>query len=366
MAETYLKQHVYSPSRRPTAARKLAHRVRQFLDAEIAGPGGSRLRFGDLQLSAVTKAHVEGVRQCRLAQVVAGEQAAERLRTEGKTLPVGERKRLARLAAAAKRAGKGGGVGANRVLSVLRAFCAWAVREGYTTETPFRRHGETVVRLDARVEGHRTRRLLPDEEARLLAACSPHLRAVVVAALSTGCRSGELLGLQWKDVLCNTQGDPVALVLPGSKTKTAATRTIPVGGRLKAVLTMLRTSPLDGSDFGPACFVFGNEAGEQVKSVKTAWAAACRRAGISDLHLHDCRREFACRLLESHAGLHDVKAFLGHGDVSTTSRYLQATHAGLVAALARMEGDEFPQSSAEQRHSAPREAEAATGRPVVN
>jgi len=47
--------------------------------------------------------------------------------------------------------------------------------------------------------------------------------------------------------------------------------------------------------------VFGNEVGERVGRVMTAWRAACRRAKITDLHFHDLRREFASRLLESGA-----------------------------------------------------------------
>jgi site-specific recombinase XerC len=56
-----------------------------------------------------------------------------------------------------------------------------------------------------------------------------------------------------------------------------------------------------------------------------------------DLHVHDLRREFACSLLESGAALHDVQAFLGHANITTTSRYLQSAPVRLEQALARME-----------------------------
>lgn len=67
----------------------------------------------------------------------------------------------------------------------------------------------------------------------------------------------------------------------------------------------------------------------------TAESQASYRA--VDLHVHDLRREFACSLLESGAALHDVQAFLGHANITTTSRYLQSAPVRLERALARME-----------------------------
>jgi len=56
------------------------------------------------------------------------------------------------------------------------------------------------------------------------------------------------------------------------------------------------------------------------------------------LRFHDLRREFACRLLESGAQQHDVRDFLGHANITTTSRYLASTPVRLEQALARMDG----------------------------
>jgi integrase len=57
-----------------------------------------------------------------------------------------------------------------------------------------------VVKLETNAETPRDRRLAEGEEDALLKHASRHLHALIVAALSTGCRLGELLGLQWKDV----------------------------------------------------------------------------------------------------------------------------------------------------------------------
>ena len=88
--------------------------------------------------------------------------------------------------------------------------------------------------------------------------------------------------------------------------------------------------------------MFGNAAGERVKRVITAWRNTCRRAGISNLRFHDLRREFACGLLESKADLSVVREFLGHANVTTTSRYVKTSPVRMVEALERMEESAEP------------------------
>ncbi len=81
--------------------------------------------------------------------------------------------------------------------------------------------------------------------------------------------------------------------------------------------------------FGPDDYVFGNEIGARVGSVKTSWRATCRRAGIDDLNFHDLRREAGSRLLEGGMPEHYVQRFLDHANLSTTSRYLATTRRGM-------------------------------------
>jgi len=73
---------------------------------------------------------------------------------------------------------------------------------------------------------------------------------------------------------------------------------------------------------------------------------ACAEAGVKNLHFHDLRREFACRLLESRAELHDVRDFLGHANITTTSRYLRSTTLRLERALLLLEQQNRPEASA--------------------
>jgi hypothetical protein len=62
-----------------------------------------------------------------------------------------------------------------------------------------------------------------------------------------------------------------------------------------------------------------------------------------NLHFHDLRREFACTLLESTADLHDVRDFLGHANITTTSRYLTSSPVRLAQAMARFDPEPAPE-----------------------
>lgn len=225
---------------------------------------------------------------------------------------------------------RGGPVGTNRCLLRLRAFYNWALAHEYVAHTPFKRGTASVIRMDKETE--RERRLEPGEEERLLAACQPHLRVLIVGALESCCRISELLTLQWKHI----RFDLGELRLPAANTKARRMRILPISQRLRSLLEMRRHDPA-GKPYPADAFVFGNEVGERVRSVDTAWQAACRRADIVGLHFHDLRREAGSRLLEAGMPEHYVQRFLDHANLSTTSRYLKTTRRGMHEALRRVE-----------------------------
>src|SRR5690606_16123846 len=136
------------------------------------------------------------------------------------------------------RAGKGA-VGTNRYLGYLRALWNWALKHDQVQATPFRRHDVVVVKLDKTVEQARTRRLQPAEEGAWLGAAPAHVHALIIGALETGMRRGELLSLQWRQVeglrVIEREGTftvewaPRAeIYLPAAKTKTKRDRRIPI------------------------------------------------------------------------------------------------------------------------------------------
>lgn len=266
-----------------------------------------------------------------------------------------ERFREARLAA-------GVGLGVSRNLQSLRALFSWAIRVGYVETTPFRRGTEAVVNVPRGL--NRTRRLRDDEEARLLAVCGDRLRALVIAAIETGMRAGEILSLQWSQVegmtierRTVTWTPRAALFLPATKTKTKRDRWIPLSTRLRAILEMRRLDPA-GKPLGPELYVFGNEIGQRVESYKRAWDWAVLKAhghkptytssgrldadartlvhGI-DLHFHDLRREAGSRWLEGGVPIHTVRDWLGHSNIAQTSTYLAGSTTTQADAMAAYE-----------------------------
>ncbi len=254
---------------------------------------------------------------------------------------------------AARIAPGGGPVAVNRNLGFLSAMWNWALEHEYVQVTPFKKGTKTVVRKTRELP--RSRRLENGEDAKLLAACGPHLRAAVEAAIETGCRQGELLSLQWWQV----RGDPPSdVVLPAAKTKTRQDRVVPVSTRMRAILEMRRLAP-DGKEHPADAYVFGNEIGQRVKTIGTAWdnavlrahgatverdkethalTPACRVAlRAINLHFHDLRREAGSRWLEGGVSIHVVSKWLGHSNVSQTSTYLATTATGEADAMKRYE-----------------------------
>lgn len=187
----------------------------------------------------------------------------------------------------------------------------------------------------------------PAEERRLLAAASLRLQNIIIAALETCCRRGELLSLQWRDVDLE-RGE---LTIRAEKAKDRDTRVLPISTRLAAVLRMAKTDPA-GNDYPPDAYVFG-ELGKQTDNIKRAWETCVlqahghepvwQRTGLApasraalkaiDLHFHDLRHEGASRLLEAAWPLHHVQEMLGHSSIEPTSTYLSVERVGLQASM---------------------------------
>jgi integrase len=355
VAKKYLERYVHVPTRRKHAGYAIGLHVARIVDFPVPLTDTTTILLGDKAIDTITKADVEAIRDALRGEYARNRKAVI-LWEAFEALPLDERQKVKKAPTRpprTMRAGlKLGEVGINRLLARLRHVFSWAIINDFTNKTPFKKDGQTAIKLEMKAETARTRRLQPGEEEALLAHAGNHLRGLVVAALSTGCREGELLGLQHRQIRRDEKGIARWIVLDASQTKTNQHRVIPIGPRLRAELDMRTTDP-DGEPFKADDFVFGNEVGERIASIYTAWRATCRRAGVRNLTFHDLRREFGSRLMESGAPEHDVQAFLGHANITTTSRYLTSSALRLKSALARLQPEDDPEddTSTESGHA---------------
>lgn len=148
--------------------------------------------------------------------------------------------------------------------------------------------------------------LTPDESDRLLNSASPVLRSVLLLALNTAMRSGEIKHLRWRDV------DFVKGFILIEDSKSGRSRKIPMSG---PVFDMLHEMSRNRE------FVFENPKTQTCyTSFKTAFEGACRREEIKGVRFHDTRHTAISRMIEAGVDLVTVSKIAGHSDIRMTMR----------------------------------------------
>ena len=203
----------------------------------------------------------------------------------------------------------------NKEVALLKAMLNKAITWSYLDVNPLR----SVKRLPE--PDGRVRYLDADEIDRLLGACPPHLHPIVICALVTGMRRGEILGLTWDRV--DLKQRFIHLV----KTKTRKARTIPINDPL---LESLRHLPRHlGTDY-----VFWNHGtGTRFVSIKKAWRTGLKEAKITGFRFHDLRHTFASHVQMGLGDLRATQMLLGHADPRMTMRYAHLSDARLREAV---------------------------------
>src|ERR1044071_1105708 len=199
----------------------------------------------------------------------------------------------------------------NRELQLMRAMFNVAAREGWIIKNPFV-SGKSLISVAD--EHQRERILTKEEEERLLAACTGkrgHLLFIIICALDTGCRLGEILKLKWVDV----DFDNHILTIQSLNTKTLRERHIAMTERLASKLESLYEMSNKDAD----ALVFGIS-----NNVKRSFNAVRKAAGLMDVRFHDLRHTHATRLVGAHLPLAEVGRILGHTQSQTTYRYTNA------------------------------------------
>ena len=211
-------------------------------------------------------------------------------------------------------------------LATLGSILRYALRRGYITDNPLRRleAGERPRPVP------RARRALgQDEIARLLAACAPRYRLLIVTALYTGMRISELLALTWADLDFGAgvihvraqlsrahYGVPARRVQPKTA---AAIRDIPLVDQLATLLSDQRGTARF-ADCGDYVFATGNGTPLGHRNVESrALQRAAVAAGLEAVRFHDLRHTFASHLIiDLGLDVAQVSRILGHASVTTT------------------------------------------------
>ena len=158
----------------------------------------------------------------------------------------------------------------------------------------------------------RTRFLSEVELQRLLAACDAsrwdRLRLLVVTAIGTGARLGELMGLRWSDI------DFQARVAHLADTKNGSDRLLTLPPAVIAELMRFR-------QIGDSLLFPGKRFPNKPFEFRKHWDRALIEAGIDDFVFHSLRHSCASFLAKSGASLPEIGAVLGHKSVQSTNRY---------------------------------------------
>lgn len=166
----------------------------------------------------------------------------------------------------------------------------------------------------------RIRWLKPEEAERLIAAArreprAPHLVDFIVLGLHTGCRSQEMLGLEWDRVDLERR----LFYFPVGKNKSARHVSVPLNEI--AIQVLRRRMKFREAHCPSSPWVFCNKAGERVASIKTSFRTACDRAGITDFRPHDLRHTCAAWLVQAGVPLLQVRDLLRHTSYAVTEKY---------------------------------------------
>lgn len=159
----------------------------------------------------------------------------------------------------------------------------------------------------------RDRTLRAGEVEALLAECADHLRPAVEFSLLTGVRLSNCITLDWSQV--DMQAREIHFRLksrrPGGKP-----HVVPMSEPCFILL-----ANMGPEDRGPVFTRDDRGRRLPIKTWKTAWRGALRRAGITDFRWHDLRHTSATWMIQAGVPLDVVQQILGHESITTTQRY---------------------------------------------
>ena len=157
---------------------------------------------------------------------------------------------------------------------------------------------------------------------------------MVLLALNTGLRRGEIFNLKWTDIDFSRK----TLTVEGATTKSGQTRHIALNAEIIRVLQEWQQQTVSELVFQSPV------TGEPFNNIKTSWSQLRKNANITDFRFHDLRHTFASKLVMADVNLYTVKELMGHSTIQMTERYahLAPEHkATAVERLVNLNRDQF-------------------------
>jgi len=244
----------------------------------------------------------------------------------------------------------------NKILNTFKHMFSKAVEWEMVDEDILKRIRKVKLLQDT---GKRLRYLSREECQALVNNCDSHLKPIVITALNTGMRRGEILNLLWDNVDLKHG----FILLDMDMTKNGERREIPISDTLKNTLSgIMRRLDVSHIFHDPV-------SGKPYQEVKRSFHTALKRAtiekcskcdyqkalmnlqekesglcprcssetiiqkGIRDFHFHDLRHTFASQLVMAGVDITTVKELLGHKDIKMTLRYAHLAPAHKVKAI---------------------------------
>lgn len=224
------------------------------------------------------------------------------------------------------------------------------------------REGNPVGRVSAPKADGRDPILLTNEQYEaLLTACSdrPMLALFALVLGETGMRcESEALHLRWEDVDLDAGDIRITSGRGGHRTKSGKGRWAPMTPRLKqAMRDHFAAFRFASYESGPTPWVFHHErsrrhavAGERIRSLRSSFNAAAKRAGLPmELHQHDMRHRRTTTWLAEGKNPVLVQQALGHSDLRTTMGYAHLAREHLKALVEPIAHREIPEGAAARR-----------------
>lgn len=169
--------------------------------------------------------------------------------------------------------------------------------------------------------------LTEEEENKLLQNAAPFIQDIILFALNTGLRIGEIFTLLWSHV------DWEKGVLNVFAPKTGKIRVVPMNSETRRILEAWALGKKNE-------FVFYNYGtGKPFVDLSAGLGLACRKAGMTGVTWHALRHTFASRLLERGVDIITVKELLGHSTVVVTMRYTHTNLDSKVRAVGKLAGN---------------------------